>query len=69
MTDIIAQDCRLEGYSANRVFRVYKAIHHPTNLLIEFANGLTKREAMNRLQTAVNEREATVVSSKTQGAV
>lgn len=45
------------SYSARRVFRCYKATHLPTGLIIHFANGLTKREAMNRLQKAVNEHE------------
>ena len=57
--DIVAQDCRLEGLGSNRVFRVYKAIHLPTSLIVEFANGLTKREAMDRLQKAVSERAVT----------
>lgn len=62
MCDIDAQDCRLTGYSANRQFRVYEAEYLPTGLLLEFRNGLTKREAMQRLQNAVNRRADSAIT-------
>ena len=56
--DIDAQDCRLVGFRAGRNALWYKAIHLPTGIVVEFANGLNKREAMNRLQKAVDEHAA-----------
>jgi hypothetical protein len=57
MGDIVAQDCRLEGFSSGRVSKIYKATHIPTGMIVEFSNGLTKREAMERLQRAVNDHD------------
>jgi hypothetical protein len=57
VSDIVAQDCRLEGFSSGRVTKIYKAIHLPTGMTVEFSNGLTKREAMERLQRAVHDQD------------
>lgn len=57
--DIDAKDCRLEGFSYGLVTCWtcwYRATHLPTGVVVEFKDGTTvKREAMERLQKAVNE--------------
>jgi hypothetical protein len=52
--DIDARDCRLEGFRSSRNALWFKATYLPTGTVVEFQNGLNKRDAMNELQMAVN---------------
>lgn len=65
--DIDAQDCRLEGFSSGRNSLWFKATHFPTGTVVQFQNGLNKREAMNQLQKAVNEQADMSERSLTHG--